>query len=476
MERESRVQLGCALATCLGMLIALCGVGLVLIFGFNVASRTVAVSRPAAAVVEVNRLALIGADGNLYLADRNGGSRVAITSDAALSRSAPVQRAYVFPNWSPDSQQLAYVGISSEGNGKAALYTARTDDPKRVEIFSTGDALPFYLYWSPDSRRVAFLIQTRNNDLALNIANADGSGSTEAGKGSPFYFSWAPDSQSVVSHVGGSRRQSADAFIGVHSTAGQGAPQNLALAPASFLAPAWSPDGTEFLSAETTGAGSDELTVTDGHGEHPRAIAHYSGSIFFNWSPDGKSIAYLLEAGGAAKTELHVAQSDGANNQVLTDDSPLAFFWSPDSTKLAYLVRASNGQSSLPFTSTNDQAARLTPASLPYLRREALALSAGREAPALQAAPQRLTWKIVSLADKKILTLVSFLPTDTFASVIAYFDQYAQSVRLWSPDSTALVYSIVESDGSDAVYVVNSDGSAEPKRVSDGASAVWSWR
>lgn len=447
MERESRVQLGCALATCLGMLIALCAVGLVLGFGFNVTSRTVAVSAPAAAGAAVNRLALIGADGNLYLADRNGGSKVAITSDAALSQSAPVQRAYVFPNWSPDSQQVAYVGISSEGSGKAALYTSRIDDPKHVEIFSTGDALPFYLYWSPDSRRVAFLSQSRNNDLTLNIANADGSGSTEAGKGSPFYFSWAPDSQSVVSHVGGSRRQSADAFIGMHSTAGQGTPQNLALAPANFLAPAWSPDGTEFLSAETTGAGSDELTVTDGHGKHPRAIARYTGSIFFNWSPDGKTIAYLLEAGGTAKSELHVARADGSDNQVVTDDSPHAFFWSPDGTMLAYLVRASNGQSSLPFASTNSQ-----------------------------ATPQRLTWKIITLADKKILTLVSFLPTDTFASIIAYFDQYAQSLRLWSPDSTSLVYSMVESDGSDAVYVINSDGSTKPKRVSDGASASWSWR
>ena len=515
MERESRVQLGCALATCLGMLVALCGVALVLIFGLNVASRTVAVSGPATPTSAVNRLALIGADGNVYVSDRNGGSKVAITSDAALSQTATVQRAYVFPNWSPDSQQVAYVGISSEGNGKAALYTARTGDPKSVEIFSTGDALPFYLYWSPDSKRVAFLIQARNNDLTLNFANADGSGSTEAGKGSPFYFSWAPDSQSVMSHVGGSRRQSADAFIGVHSTAGQGTPQNLALAPANFLAPAWSPDGTEVLSAETSGTTSDELTVTDGHGEHPLSIARYTGSVYFNWSPDGKSIAYLLAAGGTAKSELHVARADGSDNQVVTDDSPLAFFWSPDGSKLAYLVRASNGQSSLPFASTNHGAADLTAAALPWARLEASSrLAAGltpaalpwarleassrlatgftpaalpsarleappqgtRGRPSLQAAPQRLTWKIVSLADKKILTLVSFLPTDTFASIIAYFDQYAQSLRLWSPDSTALVYSIVESDGSDAVYVVNSDGGAEPKRVSDGASAAWSWR
>jgi len=470
MERESRVQLGCALATCLGMLVALCGVAVVLVFGLNVASRTAAVSGPATPTGAVNRLALIGADGNVYVSDRNGGSKVAITSDAALSQTATVQRAYVFPNWSPDSQQVAYVGISSEGNGKAALYTARTGDPKSVEIFSTGDALPFYLYWSPDSKRVAFLIQARNNDLTLNFANADGSGSTEAGKGSPFYFSWAPDSQSVMSHVGGSRRQSADAFIGVHSTAGQGTPQNLALAPANFLAPAWSPDGTEVLSAETSGTNSDELTVTDGHGEHPLSIARYTGSVYFNWSPDGKSIAYLLSAGGTTKSELHVARADGSDNQVVTDDSPLAFFWSPDGSKLAYLIRASSGQSSLPFASTNHGAA-----ALPWARLEAPPQGT-RGRPSLQAAAQRLTWKIISLADKKILTLVSFLPTDTFASIITYFDQYAQSLRLWSPDSTALVYSIVESDGSEAVYVINTDGGTEPKRVSDGASAVWSWR
>lgn len=452
MERESRVQLGCALGTCLGMLVLLCAVGLVFGLGLNpgalnLTARTGLPGAPAApAGPRVDRLALIGADGNLYLSDRNGGGKVALTNDAQLNQSAPVQRAYVFPNWSPDSSQLAYVGISSEGNGKAALYTARTADPKQVEIFSSGDALPFYLYWSPDSKRVAFLEQARNSDMTLNIANADGSGSAEAGKGSPFYFSWAPDSQSMVSHVGGSRRQSADAFIGLHSPS-KSTPENLALAPADFLAPAWSPDGTHFLSADTTGAGADELTLTDGRGEHARALARYNGTISFNWSPDGKRIAYLLATPGTTKSELHVSAADGTDNQIVTDDSPLAFFWAPDGTRLAYLVPASNGQSSLPFASTSPQ-----------------------------AAAQRLTWKIVSLADKKILTLISFVPTDMFASTVTYFDQYAQSIRLWSPDSTALVYSLVESDGSDAVYVVSADGSTEPKRISDGSGAAWSWR
>jgi Tol biopolymer transport system component len=426
------------------MVLALCAAGIVLGLDLNLGARVAGAPTPAA----VNRVALIGDDGNLYLVDRNGGSKVAVTTDAALSQSAGVQRAYVFPNWAPDSRQLAFVGISSENNGKAALYTVRTDDAKRVEIFSTGDALPFYLYWSPDSKRVAFLVQSQSNDLTLNIASADGSGSSEAGKGSPFYFSWAPDSQSVVSHVGGSRRQSADAFIGVHSVAGQSGPQNLALAPANFLAPAWSPDGKEFLSAETlTASGNDELTVTDGRGEHPRAIARYSGSIYFNWSPDGHNIAYLLGSSSSAKSELHVARADGSDNQNLTDDAPLAFFWSPDGTKIAYLIAASNGQSSLQFTSTDAQQTQ-----------------------------QRLSWKIISVADRRISTLVSFLPTDTFAGIVSYFDQYAQSVRLWSPDSTALVYSLVEKDGTEGVYVINVDGSAEPKRIASGASAAWSWR
>src|SRR5262249_37482788 len=182
----------------------------------------------------VERLALIAEDGNVYVMNRNGESKVAITNDAALSRSAVVRRLYAFPNWSPDSQRVAFVGVSSEDDGKAFLYTASATDGHPLEIFSSGDMFPFYLSWSPDSQRVAFLAQNEN-ECTLTYANADGPDTQVRGKGAPFYFSWSPDSQPFLSLVGGSRRQSADAFIGLHSLSKLGQPQQLAIAPANFL-------------------------------------------------------------------------------------------------------------------------------------------------------------------------------------------------------------------------------------------------
>lgn len=451
MEKESRLQLGCALFTCLTMVIGLCAAGVIFGLGLNLNNFTLARSdSPARGGNPVDRIALIGEDGNVYTVDRKGQSKLAITSDAAMDQSADVRRAYVFPNWSPDDQQLAFVGVSSVNNGTASLYAAGSKGGKPNEIFSSVDALPFYLYWSPDSKRVAFLAQDTQDAVTLGVANADGTGHNELDSGSPLYFSWAPDSQSVLSHVGGSSRQSANAFIGLQSLTTKGKPENLSLAPANFLAPAFSPDGKQILSARVgASTAADELIVSDAHGSNARTIARFSGNIYFTWSPDGAHIAYLQmqRSGTNPKTELHVVATDGSGDQVATDDSVLSFFWSPDSKKIAYLTRAAGGQSELQF------------------------VAQGRQQPF-----PSMTWKVVSLADRQLTSLSTFLPTESFASVIPYFDQYAQSIRIWSPDSSAIVYGAQEKDDSESVYVVAVDGRSEAQRIAGGTIGVWSWQ
>jgi Tol biopolymer transport system component len=451
MEKESRLQLGCALFTCLTMFVALCAAGIVFGLGLNLTSFTLARSNPSARSGNpVDRIALIGEDGNVYTVDRNGQAKIAITSDAAMDQSAAVRRAYVFPNWSPDDQQLAFVGVSSLNNGTASLYAAGSKGGKPNEIFTSVDALPFYLYWSPDSKRVAFLAQDSKDAVTLDLANADGTGHDELGSGSPLYFSWAPDSQTLLSHIGGSRRQSSNAFIGLHSLTGKGKPENLSLSPANFLAPAFSPDGKQILSAQVgASTGADELIVTDAHGGSARTIARFGGNISFTWSPDGAHIAYLQmqRSGTNPKTELHVIAADGSGDQVATDDSVLSFFWSPDSKKIAYLTRAAGGQSELQFAARSAQ----------------------------QPFPS-MTWKVISLADRKLTSISTFLPTESFASVIPYFDQYAQSIRIWSPDSSAIVYGAQEKDDSESVYVVAADGRTEAQRIASGTIGVWSWQ
>ncbi|MEP7199742.1 MAG: hypothetical protein ABI874_08000, partial [Chloroflexota bacterium] len=448
-EKESRLQLGCALFTCVTMFVVLCIAGVIVGFGVNL--TTFNLGRVGASNTQaVDRLALIGADGNVYVVDRNGGAQVAVTDNAAMAPNAPVRRGYAYPNWSPDNQRIAFVGVSSEGNGKATLYTANARDGKSVELFTSADVFPFYLYWSPDSQRLAFLTQGRSDTLGLNLANADGTGNAELGRGNPLYFSWSPDSQSVVSHIGGSRRSSADAFIGLHSVVSGNQAQNLAIAPANFLAPAWSPDGTEFISALMGVTNRDDtLIVTDRRGEHPRSIASFAGAVAFNWSPDGKQIAYLQtqRTTNGLKSELHLVKPDGSGNQTLTDESPIAFFWSPDGTRIAYLVFAGGSQGALQFTSAGEQQTVV-----------------------------RVTLKVIAVADQQVTTLITFVPTDSFATLIQYFDQYAQSLRIWSPDSQSLVFCAEEKNGDESVYVVGARNGDEPQRIAGGSIAAWSWK
>jgi Tol biopolymer transport system component len=445
MEKESRLQLGCALMTCLTTVLVLCAVGIYLAFGSAIRSFVAAgVSAPSASV---ERLAIVGDDGNVYTMDRNGGAKVSLTNDAQLERNAPVRRVYIFPNWSPDSQRIAFVGLSSENAGKAFLYTASDKVGKPTEIYSSEDFFPFYLAWSPDSKRVAFLAQS-DNDLSLNYANADASEKKEMDRGSPFYFSWSPDSQTLLSHVGGSRRQSADAFVGLHSLADSGQPKHFTIAPANFLAPSWSPDGKQILMALMGSGSGDSLILTDKNGENATTLAKFSGIVSFNWSPDGKQIAYMVtqQIRGSLKRDLHVIKADGSDDQIAIEDSPLAFFWSPDSKKIAYLVRSNGDQGALQFVSDPQQ-----------------------------QAPLRVTWNAVTLSDKKVVALSTFVPTDSFASILPYFDQYAQSLRLWSPDSTMLAYSASEKDNAEGIYVVNATGGADARRIAGGSMAVWSW-
>jgi TolB protein len=451
MERESRLQLGCALFTCLTIPLMLCVAAVAFwvvpsMNGLLTADNKPILPRPTTNVVD--RIALIGDDGNLYVADRNGDGKSALTKDAALARSAIIRRAYLLPNWSPDSQQVAFVGLTSENDGKAILYAMSPQDPQPRELFASDEASPFYLSWSPDSAGVAFLIQRDDNELSLKYAKADGSGTDELGIGNPFYFSWSPDSQSMIGHIGGSRRQAATASISLISRANQPI-QKLPLAPANFLAPAWSPDGKTLVTALMgTAVGGDTLIASAPNGENTRTLANITGTVAFSWSPDSQTLAYLTtqRVNNEFRSELRTIKADGAARELLTSDNPLAFFWSPNGKYIAYLSRPRGDQGALRLVSEPAQQQR-----------------------------SRLAWKIITIVDKTIITLATFTPTENFAALVPYFDQYAQSLRLWSPDSTALVYAAQEENNSQGVYVATLNG-GEPRRIASGSLGVWSWK
>jgi Tol biopolymer transport system component len=91
---------------------------------------------------------------------------------------------------------------------------------------------------------------------------------------------------------------------------------------------------------------------------------------------------------------------------------------------------------------------------------------------------------VVGLGGGAARSLASFTPSDDFAFQLAFFDQYAQSTSIWSPDGRRLVYGTDASGQrrngstvSEHIAVLDVDGpeaQPRPAQVARGGLAVWS--
>jgi TolB protein len=81
---------------------------------------------------------------------------------------------------------------------------------------------------------------------------------------------------------------------------------------------------------------------------------------------------------------------------------------------------------------------------------------------------------VVDIQSGRSQTLLEFEPPALFVNqFLPFFDQYAKSHRIWSPDSQALVVPIITGERVE-VCVVPIQG--EPLRsVAEGLMATWSW-
>ena len=59
---------------------------------------------------------------------------------------------------------------------------------------------------------------------------------------------------------------------------------------------------------------------------------------------------------------------------------------------------------------------------------------------------------------------------------LRFFDQYAQSMTLWAPDSSAFTYAGVSESGEDGIWVQSLAEGAAAVRVAPGVMATWSPR
>jgi TolB protein len=405
----------------------------------------------------INRIVYVSPDGQLATINPDG-SDGRILSDTSLT--------FQFPAWSPDGRYLAAIGGNAAGGGVYLLTDEENGDPAQELHFSRVQS-PIYLYWSPDSRQLSFLANHPTDVLGMHLVAVD----LQEEKrllvtGSPLYWDWKAGGEELMIHIGFAGENARLALIDAFGD-GQGA--NIA-SPGFFQAPGISVDGRFLAYAEEIGQGRSDIIIADTETGSQQQERH-AGLVAMGWSPGGDQLAIIS---GAEETDrfhgpLRLLDAVTGEVRLLSRRNVLAFFWSPDGRYIATVTAESDNDdlnAGIPLQLVK-QAASIAK-SAP--RSEAVA---SKPSLVQQPVPILLDLSVIEAATGQSRNLSTFQPARGFlGQFLPFFDQYALSHRVWSPDSQSLLFPM-HIDGEDRVVVLSVDGKTV-RQIADGNMPFWS--
>jgi Tol biopolymer transport system component len=208
----------------------------------------------------------------------------------------------------------------------------------RSLILSISSAIEGSPVWSPDGKRIAYIVSSDGRD-DLYVMNADGSAQRQL-IGNADSAAWSPDGRKLafVRHFGVPYRSKiyggSDVYV---ADAGGGGLRKLPhTAWSSFV---WLPDG-RLAIAKAMGcppcSGNNELWVMNADGSGRRLVASGFPLGRFDWSPDGQSIVFERFDQRDRRDHIYVMAADGSGRRWLADGTrPL---WSPRGEVITFLA------------------------------------------------------------------------------------------------------------------------------------------
>jgi TolB protein len=342
-------------------------------------------------------------------------------------------------------------GSSSDGSSSDGSSSDGSSSDDMVKLYQNMGESPFYLYWSPDSRKISFLAN-HPMGIGLHIAQVDEETSRNdvVTVGQPLYWDWSPNGESMFVHTGVAGANGRLALMKADGTT-----EDELAEPGFFQAPGFSYSGLYRAFAELTESGDRQLTIQDAAGKVQIAEPH-SGQLAIGWSPSAELLAYTSPDpdSGARYGPMRLLDPVSGESQFLNSDETLAFFWSPNGRKIAYLVTSSFDREGVQVLAKPRQAK-------PMRKDET------------QQSNRRLDLLIVDIDSGENELILSFTPTEIFLrQFLPFFDQYALSHQLWSPESDALVLPMMI-EGVPHIMNVPSDG-RDALPVAAGVIGFWS--
>ena len=139
---------------------------------------------------------------------------------------------------------------------------------------------------------------------------------------------------------------------------------------------------------------------------------------------------------------LHVVDLE-TSKEMVEDGNIIAFFWSPSGKEIAYFILLQANADSSGGSSSGSGSAQTTPQYVLQLH-------------------------VLDVTTGESRELFTYQPTQQFLSVLPYFDQYHQSVTIWSPDNNNLVLSFLDNSGNPGIAVVAASGKLQPRILAQG--------
>ncbi len=399
---------------------------------------------------ERGRIAYVGEDNNIYTLNPVNNSQVQMTDDAGETRR------YQWPTWSTDGR-LAYFSLYlDEGQLSMGAYIAEQNGDKGSLAYTGENELFNYAYWSPQNcgnsencRDLAMLISSEADGMFVELLHDDGdqpTSDTVGLGGPPFYYSWSPDGSRMLWQRG---NQTFD----VYDAASDAVIDTLTQVPGAILAPAWSPvDDRLLFGARDQESGLTDLVIV-GQGDEVQQLASgLEGLVSFSWSPDGNFVAYRVATRESFGSLFVVDAVTGETVARSPVNGIFAFFWSPDSQHIAYITLATTSGS---FSASAQGSTHL--------------------AAPVQQEVSGLAWSVLDVESEGVNRYGAFIPTEQMIYILTYFDQFAQSHRIWSPDSRHLLYSEMTSEGPVINLLDATQADSVPFSVAQGFIGVWSF-
>ena len=393
----------------------------------------------------VNRIAVVSPDGQVSTMRPDGSGERSISGGVGF---------YTWPTWSPSGRSIAYSGVVENADGEfvtTLFLHESTTGQSRILYESTpgfagllADGVVHYPLWSPDGNKLAFIAATEERGLTLFLDDLrDSEDPSYVLDHGPLWMSWSSDSSKLAVHRAESH------FIVV-------AEEVPAVSPTSFQSrayrvPAWVPGADRFNLVR--GIAMPYFAISSVSPSNPgdeRLLAEVGANAAFLWSKDGSHLAVADEVRPVlyGDTVLFVYRQfrmlgvEDFEARTKLNENVVAFFWSPDSSKIAYAT--------------------------------------------LSDPSGGMQWNLLDTASGISSPLVDFRPSSDQLTMFQFFDQYAYSHLLWSPDSRYLLFSGRLNDAaatagygtqlteSSRIFIVDTGPMRSVQPLAEGSLGFWS--